>query len=75
MNVEQFEDTMRQFLRLEPFQPFLVELLDGRRIKIEHAKVVFGGGAASFFTPSYDLVEFACENVRSIHQVNHETTS
>ncbi len=32
MALQQFEDTLRQFLRREPFQPFVVELLDGRMI-------------------------------------------
>ena len=66
MTNEQFEETLRQYLRREPFQPFVVELVDGRLIAIEEPKVVFGGGAASFFTPSYDLVEFACEDVQAI---------
>jgi hypothetical protein len=43
-----------------------VELLDGRKITVENPKVVFGGGAASLFTPNYDLVEFACEDVKAI---------
>ena len=70
MNVEQFEDTLRNFLRREPFQPFVVELVDGRAIEILRPKVVFGGGGASFFTPAYDLVEFACEEVRAIRPVS-----
>jgi hypothetical protein len=66
MNVEQFEQTLRQFLHREPFQPFVVELVDGRMIEIDQPKIVFGGGAASFLTPGYDLVEFACEEIRAI---------
>ena len=66
MTAEEFEQTLRQLLRREPFQPFVVELLDGRIIPVDAPKVVFGGGAASFFTPSYDLVEFACEDVQAI---------
>ena len=66
MTTEQFEQTLREVLRREPFQPFLVELVDGRVITVDHPNVGFGGGAASFFTPSYDLVEFACEDVQAI---------
>jgi hypothetical protein len=66
MKIEEFEQTLRQHLRREPFQPFVVELLDGRIIPVYTPKVVFGGGAASFFTPDYDLVEFACEDVQAI---------
>jgi hypothetical protein len=66
MSTEQFEHSLRQLLRREPFEPFVVELIDGRVIEIDRPKVVFGGGAASFFTPNYDLVEFACEDVRAM---------
>jgi hypothetical protein len=66
MNAEQFEDTLRQLLRQEPFQPFVVELVDGRVIEIDYPKVVIGGGGASFLTLPYDLVEFACEETQAI---------
>jgi undecaprenyl-diphosphatase len=68
MNAEQFEQTLRQFLRREPFQPFVVELIDGRVIPIEDPKVVIGGGAAAFLTPDA-LVEFVCEDVQAIRPV------
>ena len=73
MSTDQFENTLRRFLHCEPFQPFVVELLDGRRIEVDQPRVVFGGGAASFFTPGYELVEFACEDVRAMRQVTPET--
>jgi hypothetical protein len=65
MSTEQFEEALRQLLRREPFQPFAVELLDGRVLLVNHPQVAFGGGAATYFTPSYDLVEFACEDVQA----------
>ena len=66
MNNEEFEETLRRFLRHKPFFPFVVELVDGRLIEIDSPKLVFGGGGASFFTPNYELVEFECEEVRAI---------
>jgi hypothetical protein len=65
MNIEQFEDTLRQILRKEPFQPFEVEMIDGRILHVEQ-KVAFGGGAAVYITPSLEIVEFACEDVQAI---------
>jgi hypothetical protein len=67
MNVEQFERTLRQSLRREPFEPFIVELIDGRVIRFDRPKLALGGGGASFLTPNYELVEFACEEVRAIY--------
>jgi hypothetical protein len=52
MELERFEQVLRQYLRREPFQPFVVELLDGRVVMINDPRVVMGGGAASFFTPN-----------------------
>jgi len=75
MTLEQFETSLRQFIRHEPFQPFVVELNDGRLIEIDHPGVAFGGGAASFLTGQFELVEFACENVRAIREMAHETPS
>jgi hypothetical protein len=66
MNVEQFEQTLRQLIRQEPFHPFVVEFVDGRFLTVDHPKVVFAGGGASFFTPDYDLVEFFCKDVKAI---------
>ena len=66
MTVEQFEKNLRQFIRQEPFKPFVVEFADGRILEIDHPKVVFAGGAASFLTPDYDLVEFYCEDVSAM---------
>lgn len=66
MNSQQFEDILRQFLQREPFEPFVVELLDGRSIEIISPNVAFCDGAASFFTPDFDLVDFVCEEVRAI---------
>jgi len=65
MSIEQFEKMLRQLVRQEPFQPFLVEMVDGRVLTVDRP-VVFGGGGASFITPSDDLVEFACEDVQAI---------
>jgi hypothetical protein len=75
MNLQQFEDTLRQFLRREPFQPFVVELLDGGIVEVDHPRIAFGGGAASYLTQEHDLVEFACEDVRAIRLPAHETTT
>jgi hypothetical protein len=66
MRAEQFEETLLQFIRRWPFEPFVVELLDGQRIDVFSPKVVVGGGAASFITPAFDLVDFACEEVGAI---------
>jgi hypothetical protein len=67
MTVDQFEQTLRELLRQDSFQPFVVEMVDGRVLTVDHP-VVIGGGAASFLTQSDELVEFACEDVQAIRE-------
>jgi hypothetical protein len=66
MTQQEFEDTLRQFIRRDPFVPFEVEMLDGRIIPINRPGLAIGGGAASHIMPDFDIVEFACEGVRRI---------
>ena len=75
MEMESFENQLRQFLRREPFQPFVVELLDGQVVAINEPNLVMGGGGAAFISPDYELVEFACENVEAIRPAASTTTS
>jgi hypothetical protein len=75
MEEQLFEQTLRTFLRREPFLPFVVELESGDQIVIEQPTVAFDGGAAGYFNPSYDLTEFACEDVRAIRLLTPETAS
>src|ERR1700733_11880165 len=48
IKTQPFQQTLRQLLNQEPFQPFVVELVDGRKLVVESSNVLFGGGAASF---------------------------
>jgi hypothetical protein len=68
MPAADFEAKMRRLLRQEPFQPFVVEMLDGRLIWILMPNLALGGGGASFFTPEDDFIEIACEDVCAIRQ-------
>jgi hypothetical protein len=66
MTVDDFQNTLRQFLRREPFQPFVVELSDGSVIEVGEPSVAFNGGAAVYVSPNFDLVDFASEEVRTM---------
>ena len=47
MTAEHFQTTIRAFQRRTPFQAYLVELVSGDRVRVDHpeALVVRGGGA------------------------------
>ena len=63
---EEVEDTLRRFLRQEPFQPFVVELADGRRLEIDERCMVMNGGGATWWTPDYLFEEFWFRDVLDI---------
>lgn len=75
MIADQFENTLRQLLKRDPFSPFVVELKDGRMISIERPRIAIGGGGASFFTPEYELVEFTCDETQAIRSTIQGATS
>jgi hypothetical protein len=76
MTQDAVEDSLRHYLRSEPFQEFIVELLDGQRIVIDGPHTVsMGGGGACFITPTYDLYTFSCEQIREIRPLNGEVVS
>ena len=66
MRREDVEDTLRRHLRQEPFQPFVIDLADGRRLEIDERCVVMGGGGATWWTPDYLFEEFQFDDVIDI---------
>ncbi len=48
MTVEEFDQTMRSFVKRQPFMPFVVELLNGNQIVVPFPEVGFGGGWPAF---------------------------
>ena len=72
MTEEEFDQTMRSFVKRRPFLPFVVELLDGERIVIANRHVAFGGGAAGFLSRKEGLVGFSKDEVRSFRYLSPE---
>jgi hypothetical protein len=67
MEKEAFEDTLRRYLRHQPFLPFVVELENGEQIVVGQPSIAFCEGFALFLNPADELVEFGHEEVHSIH--------
>ena len=66
MAKDEFETCLRQYLERRPFQPFVIELTDGRRLVIKQLPVVFSDGAASFIDPADGaLVDFSHDQVQT----------
>ena len=72
MNQETFERTLRQYLQGKPFQPFAVELLNGKVITIERPSLAIGGDSAAMITDNDELIEILCEEVHTIRPATLE---
>lgn len=76
MMEENFERLLRDNLRREPFQPFVVELVDGRQIIIDAPHTVaMSGGGGTFISPEFELVSFSSDQVRAIRPALREAAS
>lgn len=66
MSKEEFDSTLRRLMERRPFSPFIVHLMDGRRINVKEPPIAFSDGAASFIDPDDGaLVDFSHEEISS----------
>ena len=72
MTAETFDLTLRRLLRQEPFQPFVIELVDGRRLDIDRRRLAVNYGGATLVTPDLDLISFVPQEVRDIRLATSE---
>jgi len=76
MQPKAFADTLRSFVRKTPFQPFVIEMAEGRQAVIRRPdKLAFSeGGGASYLTAE-ELYLIDCENVIQIRPLEAQKTS
>ena len=48
MTAQEFETSLRELLLRRPFEPFVVEYVDGGRLKVRTRHVAFSGGAGGY---------------------------
>lgn len=70
MEAEAFERSLRGFVRRSPFKPFVVEMVSGSRIEVDHpeAVVVFRAGVAVFVNPEGEFTLFDHEGVARLDE-------
>jgi hypothetical protein len=66
MSEQQFDQILCECLRREPFQPFVIELVNGKRYEFHAPVLALNYGAAGFISDSEGLVTILCEDVRHI---------
>jgi uncharacterized protein (AIM24 family) len=64
MVAKSFDKSLRALVRRRPFQPFVVELVSGERIRVEHPEALaFDGGVAVHISTEGDISLFDHESV------------
>ena len=67
MVAETFAQALRALARRKPFKPFIVELVSGERVLIEHPEaLVYRGGAAVHISPTGEITLFDHEGVAEL---------
>jgi hypothetical protein len=70
---KQFDETLRQLIKTEKFEPFCVELDDGQRIWIRQPALAFGGGSASLIdSEDGALIGFSHKDVAGFKKQGQE---
>lgn len=76
MSPEDFDQSLRAFLRRQPFQPFLVELKEGRSFLVDDPEAVaFCNGAAGFIALKKEVFLFTNENTVDMRLASPEVVS
>jgi hypothetical protein len=68
VTVDVFEQTLNEFAARRPFHPFTIDLANGRRLEVDHARALAyrGGSVAVFIAPGNVPVIFDHDGVASI---------
>lgn len=67
MTTEHFQTTIRAFQKRTPFQAYLVDLVSGDRVRVDHPEaLVIRGGVAVFLSPDGAPVIFDHEGVSQV---------
>ncbi|MBW3540373.1 MAG: hypothetical protein KY476_08890 [Planctomycetes bacterium] len=76
MLAENFDQSLRGFHRRRPFRPFLVELVSGSTVRIEHPEaLVYRAGSAVYIAANGEIHLFDHEGVSRISDVVESTQS
>lgn len=67
MDADNFRNTMTELTEIRPFRIFTIELLNGRRIEVDHPRAVnFRDGTAVFLLPGGIPIIFDHQSLNSI---------
>lgn len=69
MVAEQFDQTIRTFIRAKPFQPFVIVMNDGRLVPVDIPKAAMSSGGAGLVDARGEIQFIECEQVQQLRPV------
>ena len=76
MTVDHFQTTIRAFQRRSPFKPYVVELVSGDRVQVDHPEaLVIRGGVGVFVNAAGEPAIFDHEGVSQICSESTESAA
>jgi hypothetical protein len=74
MNAPEFERTLLEFRKRKPFQPFVVELKDGKLIRFDQPGALAIRDGSAVFLNRTQYEQFSCVNVLQIVATSSNST-
>ena len=75
MIVKQIEEKVMELKRLEPFEPFVIELVNGQSVQVPHAGLAINETGVGFLGPDGEIVDVEFVNVRNIRLLHSEAVA
>ncbi len=76
MVAEVFSQALRSFSKRKPVKSFVVELVNGERITVEHPEALaYRGGSAVFISPRHEFTLFDHEGVADVRDMPADASS
>jgi hypothetical protein len=70
MVAKMFAQVLRSFRRRRPFKPFVVELVNGEPIIVDHPEALaFNGGVGVYISPRTEFIMFDHEGVADVKDI------
>lgn len=74
MSIKELEEQIIQFKHQRPFQPFDVELLDGRVIKVRKPNLCIDHTGAGVLSKDEGIVDFEFSDVRCLRPLKRKAS-
>ncbi len=75
MTVKEIEEKVIALKCLEPFVPFVLDLVNGQSVQVPHAGLAINETGVGFLGPDGGIVDVEFKNIRDIRLLNSEAAA